>query len=76
VEAVLESPAHPYTKFLLSAVPIPDPKLRNRKREMLQGEPPSPINVPPGCRLHPRCPYAMDICRKEKGKIKKYCYIL
>ncbi|PLJ77943.1 ABC transporter ATP-binding protein [Infirmifilum sp. SLHALR2] len=66
VEAVLESPAHPYTKFLLNAVPIPDPKLRNRKREMLQGEPPSPINVPPGCRFHPRCPYAMDICRREE----------
>ncbi|UNQ74123.1 ABC transporter ATP-binding protein [Infirmifilum sp. NZ] len=66
VEAVLESPAHPYTKFLLNAVPIPDPKLRNRKREMLQGEPPSPINAPPGCRFHPRCPYAMDKCRKEE----------
>jgi len=65
-EAVLERPAHPYTRFLLSAVPIPNPRLRNRRRERLQGEPPSPIDVPPGCRFHPRCPYAMDVCRREE----------
>ncbi|MHB9301813.1 ABC transporter ATP-binding protein [Thermofilum pendens] len=63
-DAVFENPLHPYTKFLLSAVPVPDPKYaRARKRLAIPGEPPSPINVPPGCRFHPRCPYATEKCR-------------
>lgn len=65
-EAVLEKPAHPYTKLLLSSVPIPNPKLRDRKREKIPGEPPSPIDIPRGCRFHPRCPYAFDKCRVEE----------
>ena len=64
-EQVYSHPAHPYTQALLSAVPVPDPdKERARKRVMLQGEPPSPINPPSGCTFHPRCLYAMDKCSK------------
>lgn len=63
-EELYENPLHPYTRFLLDAVLIPNPRHR-RKHEILKGEVPSPINPPPGCRFHPRCPYAMDVCRKE-----------
>jgi len=61
---LFENPLHPYTKMLFAALPIPDPKLtRERKRMKVIGEPPSPINVPPGCRFWPRCPYATTKCR-------------
>lgn len=59
-----EKPLHPYTKALLTAVPIPDPKVRKHYIQ-LKGEIPSPVNVPPGCRFHPRCPYAQDRCRTD-----------
>lgn len=58
------NPAHPYTKALLSAVPIPDPTIK-RERLLLQGDLPSPANPPLGCKFHTRCPYKMDKCSKE-----------
>ncbi|MCB0046774.1 MAG: ABC transporter ATP-binding protein [Caldilineaceae bacterium] len=61
--AVLTNPQHPYTKALLSVVPVPNPRLRH-KRLILSGETPDPINLPTGCRFHPRCPLAVDACRK------------
>ncbi len=56
-------PAHPYTRFLLESVPQPDPDRRGRDRQILTGEVGSPLNPPQGCRFHPRCPYATDLCR-------------
>jgi peptide/nickel transport system ATP-binding protein len=63
VARVLDSPAHPYTQALLSAVPVPDP---DRQREVVQlgGELPSPANPPTGCHFHPRCPKATAQCRE------------
>ena len=64
MQEVTKSPAHPYTQALLSVVPVPNPRLRKR-RIILQGETPNPIDLPAGCRFHPRCPVAIGICRQK-----------
>lgn len=64
-EQIYSHPRHPYTKFLMESVPLPDPDLRKEDRDLLPGEVPSPIAPPSGCRFHTRCPYAQPICAQE-----------
>ncbi|HHU03435.1 MAG TPA: ATP-binding cassette domain-containing protein [Fastidiosipila sp.] len=64
--SLFEAPRHPYTHFLLSSTPKPDPTLRKAEKDLLGGEVPSPIDPPPGCRFHRRCPYAQGICMREE----------
>jgi oligopeptide/dipeptide ABC transporter ATP-binding protein len=63
--ALFETPRHPYTEALLAAVPVSHPRAR-RARTVLTGDVPSPINPPPGCRFHTRCPIAVARCRQEE----------
>ena len=63
-DEIFENPLHPYTMALLSSIPVPDPTLK-KDRLILEGDPPSPLNPPTGCRFHTRCPQQMDICSKE-----------
>jgi oligopeptide/dipeptide ABC transporter ATP-binding protein len=65
---IFRKPLHPYTIALFSAIPVPDPTLR-RERVLLKGDVPSPVNPPIGCRFHPRCSKAIDICRKEEPQL-------
>jgi peptide/nickel transport system ATP-binding protein len=69
-ESIFERPQHPYTVALLSAVPTPDPRI-SRKRIILSGDVPSPVDPPPGCRFHTRCPYAEARCRTEVPVMKE-----
>ena len=68
---LFEMPLHPYTEALLSAVPIPKSRAKGRKRLILQGDVPSPINPPPGCHFHTRCPYAHARCRHEVPALRE-----
>lgn len=69
VEAIYSSPQHPYTEILLASIPWPDPA-KKKEKITLTGEPPSPINPPPGCSFHPRCPYAFDPCSMQEPPLK------
>ncbi len=70
-DELYDNPLHPYSLALLSAIPIPDPVVdRQRKRILLTGDVPSPINPPPGCNFHPRCNLAQDICRQAEPELK------
>jgi len=82
VEEIFSQPLHPYTKLLLASTPIPNPqKARKRQPVCLKGEMPSPINPPPGCRFHTRCPFAVSKCKNtkpilfNKGKRFAYCHL-
>ncbi len=70
-EELFSDPLHPYTMMLLSSIPIPHPKLSKMKLRMkVIGEPPSPINLPKGCKFYPRCPFAMPICKVKEPKLE------
>ena len=68
--SLYRNPQHPYTEALLSAVPVPNPKLKRTKR-LLEGDVPSPMRPPPGCAFHTRCPYAVDRCKVETPPLKE-----
>lgn len=68
-KSVFDNPQHPYTKALLSAIPSPDPNVK-KERIILQGDVPSPIDPPNGCRFHTRCPFATDKCRTENPELR------
>jgi len=82
MEKMLEKPIHPYTQGLFNSVLTPEPEIRKRGITVIPGAPANLINSPSGCRFHPRCPFAMDICKEkeppltepEKGK-KVACFL-
>ena len=69
-DEIYENPQHPYTKALMAAIPKPDPTQRS-SMEAIHGEIPSNVNVPSGCKFHPRCPYAKDICKTQEPAAKE-----
>jgi peptide/nickel transport system ATP-binding protein len=68
-KSIFEQPQHPYTRALLSAIPVPNP-VQKRERIILTGDVPSPIDPPSGCRFHTRCPFAIDICKSQAPELK------
>ena len=79
-DELYDQPLHPYTRFLLNAIPKADPRLRTEEKTLLSGEIPSPVDPPSGCRFHTRCPYAQDICSQERpacrqvGERQVFCH--
>lgn len=71
-EEIYENPMHPYTKFLLQAVPSMDPENQPKREHILTGEIPSAVNPPSGCRFRTRCPYAKEVCKEKEPELKKY----
>ena len=69
-EDLFRNPLHPYTQALMSAIPVPNPRLK-RERTILKGDVPSPLNPPKGCRFHPRCPVALEKCSQEEPVFKE-----
>ena len=70
VDQLFDKPLNPYTMALLSAVPVPDPE-RHTQRIILPGDVPSPVNPPSGCRFHPRCPYAAEVCKTDEPPLRQ-----
>ncbi len=71
-EEIYRRPEHPYTKGLLSSIPVASPKLARQKKTVgIEGDIPSPIDPPPGCRFHTRCPYATGVCREAEPLLKE-----
>ena len=68
---IYADPIHPYTRFLLDAVPVPDPERKKESKDMLTGEIPSPVNPPSGCYFRTRCPYATEHCAQEPPEMRE-----
>ena len=68
-KSIFDNPKHPYTKALLSAIPVPDPD-KQKERIVLKGDVPSPIDIPTGCRFHTRCPFATELCKKQQPELR------
>lgn len=67
---IYSNPQHPYTRALIGAIPLPDPSKR-KEMQVIQGEIPSNVNIPTGCKFHPRCPFAKDICKQQEPQTKE-----
>ncbi|NBK98284.1 MAG: ABC transporter ATP-binding protein, partial [Erysipelotrichia bacterium] len=67
---IYNNPQHPYTKALMSAIPLPDPEKRT-EMQTIKGEIPSNVNTPSGCKFHPRCPFAKEICSQKVPEVKE-----
>ncbi len=72
VEQIYRNALHPYTQAILSSMPMADPDLKHRKKLILTGDVPSPLNPPKGCRFHPRCPLALETCKTQEPPLKEY----